>query len=84
MLVESLIRKTLNVKRYKVVRVAEKLDGIEVYIDRNNRCRLSCGQRGTLAKVREDASKKNCGNREFSIWLLALHGWPIHDLLGGK
>ena len=53
MLVKSLIRKTLNVKRHKVVRVTETLDGIEVHIDRKNRCRLACGQCGTLAKVRD-------------------------------
>jgi len=32
MLVKSLIRKTLNVKRHKVVRVTETLDGIEIHI----------------------------------------------------
>ena len=44
MLIKSLIRKTLNVKRHKVVGVTEALDGIEVHIDRNNRRRLPCGQ----------------------------------------
>jgi transposase len=53
MLVKSLIRKTLNVKRHKIVKVTEARDGIEVHIDRSRRRRLPCGQCGTLAKVRD-------------------------------
>ena len=53
MLIETLIRKTLNVKSHKVVKVIQTCGGIEVYMDRNKRRRLPCGQCGALAKVRD-------------------------------
>jgi transposase len=53
MLIKTIIRKTLNVKSHKVVKVTQTCDGIEVYLDRNQRRRLPCGQCGTQAKVRD-------------------------------
>lgn len=53
MLIETLIRKTLNVKSHKVVKVIQTCGGIEVYMDRSKRRRLPCGQCGTLARVRD-------------------------------
>ena len=53
MLIETLIRKTLNVKSHKVVKVIQTCGGIEVYMDRNKRIRLPCGQCGALARVRD-------------------------------
>ena len=53
MLLKSLIRRTVNVNRHKIVIVKERFNGIEVHMDRNRRHRLACGQCGTLAKVRD-------------------------------
>ena len=53
MLVKSLIRKTINVKRHKVIKVTQTLDGLEVQLDRKRRRRLPCGQCGTPAQVRD-------------------------------
>ena len=53
MLVKSLILKTINVKRHKVIKVTQTLDGLEIHLDRKRRRRLPCGQCGTQAKIRD-------------------------------
>jgi len=53
MLIKTLLRKTLNVKYHKVVKVVQTGFGIKVYMDRIKRRRLACGQCGVRAKVRD-------------------------------
>ena len=66
MLVKSLIRKTLNVKRHKVVKVSQTYSGIEVYMDRNKRRKLPCGLCGTLGKVRDRLKRR--GWKHVPLW----------------
>ena len=55
---ETIIRKTFNVKSHKVVKVTQTCNGIKVYLDRNKRRRLPCGQYGTRARVRDRLEPK--------------------------
>lgn len=53
MFVESMIRRTLGVKRRVVTRVFESGDGVIVELDIRRGWRLLCGKCGTLVKVRD-------------------------------
>ena len=52
MLIKTLLRKTLNVKRHRIIKVIQTADGIEVYLGSHRRRRLFCGRCGTSAKER--------------------------------
>jgi len=52
MLIRTLLRKTLHVKRHRISKVIQTADGIEVYLDSHRRRRLFCGRCGTSAKER--------------------------------
>ena len=52
MLIKALLRKTLNVKRHRIIKVIQTADGIEIYLDSHRRRRFFCGRCGTSAKKR--------------------------------
>jgi hypothetical protein len=53
MLMNSIIRKTLGIKDHRIVRVKKEIKGIEIYMDRIGRRRLSCGQCSQRAGVQD-------------------------------
>lgn len=53
MLIKSMIRKTLGVKRHVIQKVEQTEDGLVVYLDRHQRRLLACSACGTLGKVRD-------------------------------
>lgn len=53
MLVESMVRKTLGIKRHVVKSVVETADGIEVELDIRRRWKQGCSRCGTLCRVRD-------------------------------
>jgi len=53
MLIKRLIKQTINVKHHKIVKIIQKENNIEVYIDCHRRYRLICGRCGALAKIRD-------------------------------
>ena len=70
MLIKKIVKKTLNVKSHKVVKVAEKNDQIEVYMDVSRRKRLPCGICQTLSPQRD-----RLGRRRFKH--VPLWGIPV-------
>jgi len=53
MLVESIVRQTLGIKRHVVKKVVQSDEGIEVQLDIWKRRKQPCGACGTLARVRD-------------------------------
>jgi transposase len=53
MLVESMIRQTLGIKRHVVKRAVQAEEGIEVELDIRRRWKQRCGTCGTLGRVRD-------------------------------
>jgi transposase len=53
MLVESIVRQTLGIKRHVVKAVVQGDEGIEVQLDIRKRWKQPCGTCGTLARVRD-------------------------------
>ena len=53
MLVKSIVRKTLGIKRHVVKKVSQTEAGFEIELDVRKRRRLPCGTCGTLGRVRD-------------------------------
>jgi len=53
MLVESIVRQTLGIKRHVVKAVVQGDEGIEVQLDIWKRRKQPCGTCGTLGRVRD-------------------------------
>lgn len=53
MLLKSIVRRTLKIKRHRVQKVVEVADRIEVHLECRGRWRLRCGRCGTRARVRD-------------------------------
>lgn len=71
MQVASIVRKTLGVKRHKVVSVTEEESGLVVRLDVKGRHSLACGGCGQLAKVRDRRRERTW--RHVPLW-----GIPVH------
>lgn len=72
MLIETLIRKTLKVKRHRVVNVVQTTDSIEIYMDHDRRYRLPCRTCGTPAAVRDRLGSRRWKHVSFwgiPVWL---------------
>ena len=53
MLIESMVRSTLGIKRHVVRNVVQGEDGLTVAVDLRKRRRLPCGSCGRLGRVRD-------------------------------
>ena len=53
MMVKSIVKTTLGIKRHVVKRVAYGIDGFEMKLDRHHHRLLPCGSCGTLGRVRD-------------------------------
>ena len=53
MLVKSMVRRTLGIKRHVVTKVEQTQEGLVIELDVHKRRRLPCGSCGTLGRVRD-------------------------------
>lgn len=70
MLIKTLLRKTLNVKGHRIIKVIQTADGIGVYLGSHRWRRLFCGRCGTSAKERGRLNP--CRWKHVPLW-----GFPV-------
>ena len=70
MLIKTLLRKTLNVKRHRIIKVIQTADSIEVYLDYHRRRGFFCGRGGTSAKKRGRLNPRRW--KQVPLW-----GFPV-------
>ena len=66
MLLASIIRKTLGIKRHVVKKVEQDESGFTVELDVHARCRLPCGTCGALCRVRDRLAPRTW--RHVPLW----------------
>ncbi len=65
-LMNSIIRKTLGLKHHRIISIKRSISEIVIHIDRIRRRRLSCGQCGHRAKVRDRLRRRRW--RHVPLW----------------